>query len=136
MSGVETPLPLMKPTQARRTSLRTPATPTPRRHRPPSRIISSIATGGIIHLTLLTLTALFLFPFVWMVATSIKPDEEVLSPTPWPALPKWHAYSPYVKPPIDVQRPAQVPVERWHAESNHLQDLAIHAVELRTARLT
>ena len=36
-----------------------------------------VASRGWLHLTLLVGVGIFIFPFVWMVATSLKTDEEL-----------------------------------------------------------
>ena len=41
------------------------------------RFLRYVANRGWVHLLMLTFAALFLFPFVWMLNTSFKTDEEV-----------------------------------------------------------
>ncbi len=47
-----------------------------------------------IHLVLLLGSALFMFPFLWLVSTSLKPIAETMAqpPTLWPSVPQWHNY--------------------------------------------
>ncbi len=50
----------------------------------------------VLHVVLLTLACVFLFPFVWMLLVSSKTDEEVVA-NRFPALPAFRASSPYVR---------------------------------------
>lgn len=47
-----------------------------------------------VHLVLVALSAMFLFPLWWLIATSLKPIEETMRqpPTLIPAHPQWHNY--------------------------------------------
>lgn len=56
-----------------------------------------IARSLAIHLALLTIAAIFIFPFVWMLGSSIKTDEEV-SHQSLPAIPRFRATSDPARP--------------------------------------
>jgi ABC-type glycerol-3-phosphate transport system permease component len=77
------------------------------------RLTRYVLARGWLHLTLLCGVALFLFPFVWMVATSLKTDEELTSPRWWPHVPTFRAASPYIDPPSPLERPAGVMEADW-----------------------
>jgi ABC-type glycerol-3-phosphate transport system permease component len=99
--------------------MRIRARPSPVRLRqsPPSlrrRVLRPILNQWIVHLTLLTLAALFFFPFVWMFGLSLKTDEEVTSTAVFPALPQFIASSPYVLKADKVDRPQMAPREQWN----------------------
>src|SRR2546430_941574 len=89
----------------------------PRRH---SRVI--------VHLALLSCAALFLFPFVWMAASSLKTDEELHAPGIFPAMPRFRGQSPYARPVVSEVRPAGVPLERWERALPRLREKASQAV--------
>jgi multiple sugar transport system permease protein len=48
----------------------------------------------VIHLVLIALSVVFLFPFLWLVSTSLKPIEETMRQPPslLPSVPQWHNY--------------------------------------------
>src|SRR5436190_15055316 len=63
------------------------------------------------HLLLLAGIALFLFPFVYMFATSLKTDEE-LTETGWfPSIPQFTPSSSHVRAASIVPKPAEAPQE-------------------------
>src|SRR5688572_8897476 len=66
-----------------------------------------------IHLFLLTGIAIFLFPFVYMLATSLKTDEELTSTSWFPSLPRYESTSPRVRDTQPPQAPAEVPATKW-----------------------
>ncbi|MDW8262099.1 MAG: carbohydrate ABC transporter permease [Phycisphaerales bacterium] len=84
-----------------RSSLRPPtlvARATPARNRAQDAggpVTSSRSGRVVVHLLLLLIAAVFLFPFVWMLLTSAKTDEEVAAGRRLPALPVFRASSPY-----------------------------------------
>src|SRR5688500_2828902 len=73
------------------------------------------ARSGWAHLLLLTGALLFLFPFVWMILTSFKTDEEIAEGGWWPAVPAYRASSPYPRRAIEVHKPANVSEDAWDA---------------------
>lgn len=60
----------------------------------PHRIRKSLLSGLIV-LILVSGAAVFLFPFLWMLSTSLKtPQEIIMSPPVWiPAVPQWSNYA-------------------------------------------
>jgi multiple sugar transport system permease protein len=70
-----------------------------------SRIVTHLAKYAWLHLLLITGAMIFLFPFVWLVASSFKTDEEIAEPTWFPALPTFTARSPYVRPAPQIEPP-------------------------------
>src|SRR4051812_13313247 len=93
-----------------------------------------IVRRGWSHLLLVTAALIFLFPFAWMVATSLKTDEEIMARTWWPALPSFCDHSPYVRPPVRVERPTGVTDKQWDANLPVLRAAAEHAVDDELAR--
>src|SRR4051812_9963783 len=61
---------------------------------------------GWIHILLLLSVWLFLFPFFWMVATSIKTDEELTETKVLPEIAHFRPASPYVRPPVEPAKPS------------------------------
>jgi len=57
-----------------------------------------LLTRGWAHALLLFGSAMFLFPFFWMVITSLKTDEELAESRWLPAIPRFRAHSPYPRP--------------------------------------
>jgi ABC-type glycerol-3-phosphate transport system permease component len=72
-----------------------------------------IVRRGWLHLALLTCVGIFLLPFIWMVATSLKTDEELLSPGWFGSTPHFVASSPYVAPAPAVEKPLAVEPAAW-----------------------
>ncbi|HWP41497.1 MAG TPA: carbohydrate ABC transporter permease [Tepidisphaeraceae bacterium] len=62
------------------------------------RIRRYLVTRGWAHALLLFGSAMFLFPFFWMVITSLKTDEELAESRWLPAIPRFRACSPYPRP--------------------------------------
>src|SRR5688572_22712489 len=87
------------------------------------------AARGWAHVLLLAGVGIFLFPFVWMLATSLKTDDELISPNWWPAVPTFVGESPYVRPAPLIAKPVDVPGERWDAVFPHLRELARAAID-------
>jgi multiple sugar transport system permease protein len=48
-----------------------------------------------VHVLLIGGTCVFLFPFLWMIVTSLKTDEEVQDGRWWPRIPRYRESSPY-----------------------------------------
>jgi len=72
-------------------------TPQPGQTRVRARKSSSIHKQRhewLLHLVLVVLSVMFLFPLFWLVSTSLKPIEETMRqpPTLFPAHPQWHNY--------------------------------------------
>lgn len=69
---------------------------------------------GFIWLVLISCSAIFLFPFLWMLVSSVKTDEEVNQGDFWPELPEFRPNSPYVTDVARPQRPETCSTERWN----------------------
>lgn len=92
---------------------------------PASRFGRYLATRGWAHLLLLCGTGIFLFPFFWMLVTSLKTDEE-LSQRSWlPKIPTFRAESPYPRP-----EGADEPVARFELRGLQLRTLDAHIHKL------
>lgn len=77
-----------------------------------------------LYLALTGLSALFCFPFVWLVLTSLKPPDEVFAPGFFPSTFHWTTYT-------DVFRLA--PVATWVRNSVIVSVLAVAAVVLSSS---
>ena len=64
-------------------------------HLPAARRPRRSSGRVLVHLLLVCVAAVFLFPFVWMLLTSAKTDEEVAAGRRLPALPTFRDSSPY-----------------------------------------
>jgi ABC-type glycerol-3-phosphate transport system permease component len=78
-----------------------------------SRLFRYLAQRAWLHVTLLFFVAIFLFPFIYMAATSMKTDEELIDRTYFPSIPTFQAISPRVRPMPTIERPAEAPADRW-----------------------
>src|SRR5215207_3140130 len=94
-----------------------------------SRLARYLVTRAWVHVTLLFFVAIFLFPFVYMFATSMKTDEELIERRYFPAIPTFQPASPRVREIAAVQRPAEAPPERWEAALPELTTLTRAAVD-------
>src|SRR4051812_40723556 len=74
----------------------------------PSRFARYFVARGWLHLVLLTGVAIFVFPFIWLVATSLKTDEELTDLGWMPSIPHFVPRSPYVLPQPEVVKPMEV----------------------------
>jgi len=90
----------------------------------PGRFAHYFVTKGWAHLLLLAGVGIFLFPFVWMVATSMKTDEELPEPGIFPAIPVFQASSPFARRPPTLERPANIAPDKWAAAVPVLLDAA------------
>ncbi|MBA3709850.1 MAG: hypothetical protein H0W83_13635, partial [Planctomycetes bacterium] len=78
-----------------------------------SRLRKWLVDRGWAHAVLFSGSAIFLLPFLWMVATSMKTDEE-LSDAAWlPSIPSFAAASPYVRVAREPHRPSDAPEAVW-----------------------
>src|SRR3954451_9799811 len=69
---------------------------------------------GWIHALLLLSVWLFLFPFLWMLGTSVKTDDELTSASILPEIPAFRGASPYVRSLPPPQRPTDTTISRWN----------------------
>jgi multiple sugar transport system permease protein len=93
-----------------------------------SRVLRYLATRAWLHVTLLFFVAIFLFPFVYMAATSMKTDEELIDRTYFPSIPTFQGISPRVRAMAEIERPAEAPAERWDALMPQLRTITRDAV--------
>jgi multiple sugar transport system permease protein len=98
------------------------------------RFLHALVTRGWIHVALLTCVGIFLFPFAYMFATSLKTDDELLE-TGWlPAIPQFEGISPRVKPTPAVSKPGEAPQETWDAVLPQLRQITRAAVDAYVAK--
>jgi multiple sugar transport system permease protein len=71
---------------------------------------------------------MFLFPFVWMLATSVKTDEELMEPGILPPMAHFRPDSPYVRREIEPVKPGDVDTPRWNQMLPALRGLANDAI--------
>ncbi len=74
-----------------------------------------VARRGWVHLLLLGGAGIFLLPFVWMIAISLKTDDEAAGKALFPAVPTFHAASPAVRPATMAPPPPGATAARWTA---------------------
>ncbi|MCY2954355.1 MAG: ABC transporter permease subunit [Planctomycetota bacterium] len=79
---------------------------------------------GWTHLLLLAGVGIFLFPFLWMLSTSLKTDEEVTNSKILPEIPTFRPTSPYVPDIALPQRLLDIPPNKWDALLPQLLTLA------------
>src|SRR5215207_1791101 len=78
-----------------------------------SRLARYLVTRAWVHVTLLFFVAIFLFPFIYMFATSMKTDEELIDRTYFPTIPTFQGVSPRVRAMPAIERPPEAPAARW-----------------------
>jgi ABC-type glycerol-3-phosphate transport system permease component len=103
--------------------------PEPRTLNPPSRFAKYFTRSGWAHALLLLAAWMFLFPFVWMLATSVKTDEELMEPGVLPPAAHFHPDSPYVRGEIQPIKPSDVEIARWNQMLPSLTELANRVIE-------
>jgi ABC-type glycerol-3-phosphate transport system permease component len=96
---------------------------------PSSRVARFVVEHAWAHLLLLTGICVFLFPFAYMVGTSLKTDEELTEPRWYPTIPTFQASSPYVREAPDVPRPSEASSETWERVLPQIRSLARAAVD-------
>src|SRR5690242_3822253 len=93
------------------------------------RVSRYLMERGWAHLLLLAGIGLFLFPFAYMLGTSLKTDEELTAAAWFPAIPTFRAASPYVREADSVQRPVEAPLEKWQRLLPKFRSLTRAAVD-------
>jgi len=78
-----------------------------------NKLTNYMLKRGLFHLFLLTLAAVFLYPFIWMVVTSVKTGEENLEKDILPDMPAFRAQSPYVREVKTAIMPDECEPEKW-----------------------
>jgi ABC-type glycerol-3-phosphate transport system permease component len=86
-------------------------------------------TRGWLHLVLLTGVCIFIFPLLWMAATSMKTDEELTDGRWLPATPMFVARSPYVRPAPEPVKPIGVDALHFQRYAPVLADVTRSAVD-------
>lgn len=94
-----------------------------------SRFAVYFTRYGWIHALLLLSVWMFLFPFFWMLGTSMKTDEELLNPSILPEVVHFRPSSPYVRKVLDPQKPSDVETARWEQMLPRLMDVATTAIQ-------
>ncbi len=87
-----------------------------------------LAHKGWVHVVLLAGAGVFLFPFAWMVGTSLKTDDEISEDRLFPALPSQVVATPYVREAPEPRRPDDAPSSRWTQAVDDLRLFARSAV--------
>ena len=77
-----------------------------------------------VHLLLIAGTALFLFPFYWMLSTSLKTDDELAEARIAPTIPLFRPQSPYIREMEEPAAPEGVSAERWQTLRPAISGLA------------
>ena len=77
-----------------------------------------------IHVLLILFALSFVFPFGWMLTTSIKTDEEINTPALWPGMPTFRGTSPYARPRVELVRPGHIDEAHWNAAVPQLRQAA------------
>src|SRR5262245_2129137 len=77
------------------------------------KFVRYIVARGWLHLTLLCGVGIFMFPFVWMIGTSMKTDDEVTEQNWMPSIPRFVPRSPFVLSRPDVIKPMPVDPAAW-----------------------
>src|SRR5262245_39986016 len=72
----------------------------------PHRFLRFLARHATIHLVLVSCAVMF--PFAWMVGTSLKTDEEAVESSWFPALPTFREVSPYIRSTPAIEAPTGV----------------------------
>ena len=106
---------------------------------PPGRFAHYFVTRGWAHLLLLAGVGIFLFPFLWMLSTSLKTDEEVTNSKILPEIPTFRPTSPYVRNIELPQRLPDIPPAKWDALLPQLLLIAeqkINTTQFATTRPT
>jgi ABC-type glycerol-3-phosphate transport system permease component len=95
----------------------------------PPPLAEYFVTCGWLHLLLLTGVAVFIFPLLWMAATSMKTDEELTDGRWLPVTPSFVARSPYVRPAPEPVKPIGVDLPHFHRYAAVLADVTRSAVD-------
>src|SRR5437764_5472548 len=77
------------------------------------KFIRYVVSHGWLHLILLCGVGIFIFPFIWMLGTSMKTDDEVTDTAWMPAIPTFVPRSPFVLSAPEIVKPMQVEPAVW-----------------------
>ena len=108
-----------------------PAPMAPQPTKPRKRLWRNAWKTLPVHVVLLAGLAAFLFPFLWMLSTSVKTDEELNRAAVLPDLPMFLSASPYVRPTPEPTKPFDAREDVW---DDALPEL-LAAAELRIAHV-
>src|SRR5947207_6432077 len=92
------------------------------------KFIKYVVSHGWLHLILLCGVGIFMFPFVWMVGTSMKTDDEVTDQKWMPSIPRFVPRSPFVLAGPDVVKPTPVEPAVWERIHDRLLNITRDAV--------
>jgi multiple sugar transport system permease protein len=95
----------------------------------PPPLAQYFVSRGWLHLILLTGVGVFIFPLVWMAATSMKTDDELTNGAWLPSVPRFVAASPYVLNAPAPVKPIGVELERFERFAPMLADVTRSAVD-------
>ena len=87
-----------------------------------------LAQHAWLHLLLITGALVFLFPFAWLIGSSLKTDEEIAEPTWFPALPTFKESSPYVRAAPQIEPPIGIGRREFEAVLPRLLEITQAAV--------
>ncbi len=89
---------------------------------------------GLFHLFLMTCAAVFLYPFIWMMVTSVKSGDENLSKDILPSMPAFRAQSPYVREVKVATIPEGCSAETWARIKPRLVEITRELITQKVAR--
>jgi multiple sugar transport system permease protein len=89
-----------------------------------------LAGSAWAHAALLFGTVIFMIPFIYMLSTSVKVDEELPENRILPRVPVFVGQSPYVRTVDDVTKPVDAPADLWRRVEGDL----LRRAELRVAK--
>ena len=95
--------------------------------RAPGRVARYLATKGWVHAVLISTMGIFLFPFLWMLSTSLKTDEELPAARVLPEMPRFVPVSPFVRAVDEPDRPQGMSSARWQ----HVLPMLLRAADQR-----
>ena len=100
------------------------------------RVARYVVERGWLHVTLLCGVGVFVLPLVWMIAISLKTDEELTNQSWVPALPTFVSQSPYARKPVDVVKPITVSDADWQRALPEIERITRDAVEQHQRGMT
>jgi ABC-type glycerol-3-phosphate transport system permease component len=86
------------------------------------------ASRAWLHLALVSAVIVFLMPFLWMVVTSLRADEELTESGFLPHIPTFVPQSPYVRSAPELSKPLDVDPAKWQEMLPRLQKMTRAAV--------
>ena len=92
------------------------------------RVARYVVERGWLHVTLVCGAGVFVLPLVWMIAISLKTDEELTNQGWLPALPTFVGDSPYARAPVEVVRPITANDADWERALPEIERITRDAV--------